>query len=155
MIKKVKGVWFYGLSGSGKSYASNFLKTHIDSAFVVDGDDVRRHVSTDLGYTEAEREVQINRILGIAQIALLNECFPIVSSVTMSSDIFDVCTRNSVDVIELLRPIDQLVLVRSIYKNSKNVVGLDIDQPQLETVKLFNDGSDNFERELFDYVKQK
>ena len=70
VMKRSKGIWFYGLSGSGKSFASSVCKEFIPSAFVVDGDDVRKYVSTDLSYSEIDRKVQTNRVLGISKIVI-------------------------------------------------------------------------------------
>ena len=51
MIKKYKGLWLYGISGSGKSFASKYLKSKIKNSFLVDGDKIREINNDDLGYT--------------------------------------------------------------------------------------------------------
>ena len=38
--KKFKGVWFYGISGSGKTQASKFFKKKISNSLILDGDQV-------------------------------------------------------------------------------------------------------------------
>ena len=35
--KKYKGVWFYGISGSGKTQASKYLKKKIKNSIILDG----------------------------------------------------------------------------------------------------------------------
>ena len=62
-MKRSKGIWFYGLSGSGKSFASSVCKEFIPNAFVLDGDDVRKYVSTDLSYSEIDKKFKPNAFL--------------------------------------------------------------------------------------------
>ena len=124
--KRSKGLWFYGLSGSGKSFASSICKEFTTNAFVLDGDDVRKYVSTDLSYSESDRKVQTKRILGISKIVIENNMFPIISTVTMQSDLLNECDKLQIEVILLNRSMDQIHQVREIYKNESNVVGKDI-----------------------------
>ena len=37
-MKKCKGIWFYGFSGSGKSHISKILHKKIENSVVLDGD---------------------------------------------------------------------------------------------------------------------
>ena len=148
VMKQSKGIWFYGLSGSGKSFASSVCKEFIPNAFVVDGDDVRKYVSTDLSYSEIDRKVQTNRILGISKIVIQNKMFPIISTVTMQSDLLGECNKLQIEVVLLNRPMDQIYQVREIYKSKSNVVGKDIVLKKFDTTALTNDGTNNFDKLL-------
>ena len=44
MKPKIKGIWFIGYSGSGKTYASKILKYKIKNSILIDGDEVRNLV---------------------------------------------------------------------------------------------------------------
>ena len=154
MAKKVAGIWFYGLAGSGKTHASTVLAPKISQPYVIDGDAVRTLISFDLGYTLGERRTQIKRILGMARLTIQNEFFPIASSVFMNQEILHECRANSIEVIEILRSRDQLYANRKIYEENDNVIGKDITQGKLETMKIFNDGSHKFEQEILSYVEQ-
>ena len=57
-IMKSKGIWFYGLSGVGKSYISKLVHKHIKESVVVDGDLVRKLISFDLKYGKSDRKIQ-------------------------------------------------------------------------------------------------
>ena len=75
---KLKGIWFYGLAGCGKSFASKCIKNLINKSIIIDGDDVRKNISFDLGYDLKSRKIQIRRLLGIGKIiknAHSNSCF--------------------------------------------------------------------------------
>ena len=148
--KRSKGLWFYGLSGSGKSFASSICKEFTTNAFVLDGDDVRKYVSTDLSYSESDRKVQTKRILGISKIVIENNMFPIISTVTMQSDLLSECNKLQIEVILLNRSMDQIHQVREIYKNESNVVGKDIFLQKFDTRILTNDGTINFNKRLRD-----
>ena len=143
--KKINGIWFFGLAGVGKTFASQICGKLIDRSFLIDGDDVRKLVSFDLGYSEIDREVQIKRVLGLAEIAIKNEQVPVVSTVTMSEEIFQRCNQLSFEMAHIIRPIDQLREVRDIYEAERNVVGVDIQQKKLDVQKIYNTGDENFE----------
>ena len=85
--RKYKGVWFYGISGSGKTQASKYLKKKIKNSIILDGDQVRRFISFDLGYTVKDRKVQIKRMLGLGKICIKSKIFPILSTVYMNTNL--------------------------------------------------------------------
>lgn len=59
-------IWFTGLSGSGKSTTAEvltvLLQEHGRQVTVLDGDVVRTHLSKGLGFSKADRDVNIRRI---------------------------------------------------------------------------------------------
>ena len=62
MKKVCKGIWLYGLSGSGKTFISKSLRKKIKNSVVVDGDIVRKHISFDLGYSKSERDTNFKSL---------------------------------------------------------------------------------------------
>ena len=149
----VVGLWFYGLAGSGKSFASIFISSRIENSFIIDGDVVREHVSSDLAYSPEDRVKQISRIYGIGKIAITNKRFPIMSSVFMNEDLFLKCKKENIAVIQIKRPFKQLRLVRDLYLDENNVVGIDLPLPDLDAPVFLNDGTQKFENKLKDYAK--
>lgn len=59
-------LWFTGLSGSGKSTLSHALEAALVEraihAYVLDGDNVRKGINNDLGFSEEDRVENIRRI---------------------------------------------------------------------------------------------
>ncbi|HSK96189.1 MAG TPA: bifunctional sulfate adenylyltransferase/adenylylsulfate kinase [Euzebyales bacterium] len=60
-------VFFTGLSGSGKSTIANVLQTKLlelggRSVTILDGDLVRKHLSSELGFSKEHRDINIRRI---------------------------------------------------------------------------------------------
>ena len=68
-------VWLTGLPGSGKSTLAFALKKCLRgngrACFVLDGDDIRRGLNRDLGFSPADRKENIRRIAEVAR--LLND----------------------------------------------------------------------------------
>ena len=77
----------FGRAGAGKTFASQVRNEIIDKSFIIDGDDLRELISFDLGFSKSDREIQIKRVMGLAEIAIKNNQVPIVSTVTMSEEI--------------------------------------------------------------------
>ena len=155
-IKKWKnsnGIWFFGQAGAGKTFASRVCNKIIDNAFIIDGDDVRELISFDLGFSKFDREIQIKRVMGLAERAIKNNQVPIVSTVTMSEEIHRRCRQLGIGVVNIVRPLDQLHKVREIYATETNVVGKDIKEYASETMQLHNNGTAEFEDGIKDFVK--
>jgi len=60
-------IWLTGLSGSGKSTIANALNKHFNFT-VLDGDELRRGLCSDLGYTEEDRIENIRRTREVCKI---------------------------------------------------------------------------------------
>ncbi len=67
-------LWFTGFSGSGKSTLAhaveNYLYQNGISTFVLDGDNVRKGLCHDLGFSDADRVENIRRISEVAKLIM-------------------------------------------------------------------------------------
>ena len=65
-------LWFTGLSGSGKSTVGNALEAILFErgikTYILDGDNVRSGLNSDLGFTDEDRIENIRRISHLAQL---------------------------------------------------------------------------------------
>ena len=65
-------VWFTGLSGSGKSTIANALELRLFQlnihTYLLDGDNLRHGINSDLGFDEASRIENIRRVSEIAKL---------------------------------------------------------------------------------------
>lgn len=65
-------VWFTGLSGSGKSTVAGALEEALHklgiSTYLLDGDNVRHGLCSDLGFSEADRKENIRRVGEVANL---------------------------------------------------------------------------------------
>ena len=67
-------LWFTGLSGAGKSTIAHNLEEHLFqlgcNSFVMDGDNVRHGLCSDLGFSDVDRKENIRRIGETAKLLL-------------------------------------------------------------------------------------
>jgi adenylylsulfate kinase len=67
-------LWFTGLSGSGKSTLANAVNSALFeqglACYVLDGDNIRHGLCSDLGFSDADREENIRRIGEVAKLFL-------------------------------------------------------------------------------------
>jgi bifunctional enzyme CysN/CysC len=65
-------VWFTGLSGSGKSTIANLVEKQLlamgQHTYILDGDNVRHGLNTDLGFTDEDRVENIRRVAEVAKL---------------------------------------------------------------------------------------
>lgn len=133
---KSNGLWFYGLSGSGKTYASKYLKKLINNSFIIDGDEIRKNISFDLNYTLIDRKLQVKRVLGLAKICIDQNLYPIISTVYFDKKLQKELKKVRIKLVEIIRN-DEIVNYK--LKNYLNVIGKDISQEDIECNKIIND----------------
>ena len=140
-MKNIKGIWFYGLSGSGKTTALKFIKKKLNSiicSLTIDGDLVRKNVSFDLNYSKRDRIIQITRVLGISKLAIQSNIFPIASTVYLNKKIQSEAKKIGICVYKIVRSKKEIYKNNSTYKNKKNVVGVDIFYLNLKNKTIYN-----------------
>jgi adenylylsulfate kinase len=79
-------IWMTDLSGSGKSTIANHLKNILlDRSInveVLDGDEIRQHLSPGLGYTKQDRDRHIRRLGFIANLLSRHGVIVIVAAIS-------------------------------------------------------------------------
>ncbi len=145
MKKKIKGIWFYGLSGSGKTYISKILHKRIKNSVIIDGDNVRKLISTDLNYTKSDRIIQLKRVFGISKIVVDSFKFPITSTTYFTKGTNAKCKKIGIIPIKVERKnFKKIIKKNKTYKNKSNVVGKDIFYKDLKSIKIKNNNTRNF-----------
>jgi adenylyl-sulfate kinase len=86
-------VWFTGLSGAGKSTLAAGLKKELTArgrrAEVLDGDEVRTHLSKGLGFSKEDRDTNIRRIGYVARLLARNGAPVITAAISPYRDVRD------------------------------------------------------------------
>jgi len=81
-----KLLWFTGISGSGKSTIANELEKELFSrgirTYILDGDNIRHGLNTDLGFSEADRVENIRRVAEVSKLMLDAGIFVISSFIS-------------------------------------------------------------------------
>jgi len=83
---KAKLLWFTGISGSGKSTIANELEKELFKkgirTFILDGDNIRHGLNSDLGFSNADRIENIRRVGEVAKLMLDAGIFVISSFIS-------------------------------------------------------------------------
>lgn len=146
MVLRLGGVW--------QNPWLKHIKKKIQNSYIVDGDEVRKYISNDLGYNILDRKIQVSRLMGLGCLTINNGYFPIISSVTMYPEILKECNELGVEVIEIVASPDYVNGNRTIYKTEQNVVGKDLSLISFDTPKIRNDGDASFEQRILEYLEQ-
>jgi adenylylsulfate kinase len=98
-------VWLTGLSGSGKSTIANVLAETLRDrqlpVVVIDGDDMRAGLSRDLGFSRADRDLQVERVGWICELLVRNGVVAIAALVSPYRDARDAVRQRVSRFIEV------------------------------------------------------
>lgn len=79
-------VWLTGLPSSGKTTIATELKPELESkghhAIVLDGDQLRKGISADLGFSPRDRKAHVRRIAHLAELIRVQGIVPIVALIS-------------------------------------------------------------------------
>lgn len=83
-------IWLTGLSGSGKSTIANELEFTLHKfgikSYVLDGDNIRTGLNSDLGFSDADRKENMRRIAEVAKLFSDSETVTIAAFISPFSD---------------------------------------------------------------------
>jgi sulfate adenylyltransferase len=85
-------IWFTGLSGAGKSTLAEALRQRLNGKRpieILDGDEVRTHLSKGLGFSKEDRDTNIRRIGFVARLLARNGAIAIGAAISPYADIRD------------------------------------------------------------------
>ncbi|HEX7521004.1 MAG TPA: adenylyl-sulfate kinase [Acidimicrobiia bacterium] len=105
-------LWFTGLSGSGKStiaaIVADELRRRGHRVESLDGDEVREHMSKDLGFSQADRDTNIRRIGWVAALLARNGVVAIIAAISPYRAVRDEVRGNVEHFVEVFvdTPID-------------------------------------------------
>jgi len=77
-------VWFTGLSGAGKTTLCRALEPELRSigypVQILDGDEIRQHLSRDLGFSKADRDENVRRIGFVTEMLVRQNVIVLVAA---------------------------------------------------------------------------
>jgi len=110
-------IWFTGLSGTGKSTLAKDLKKYLNKynkkIIMLDGDDIRKNFTYDLGFSKNDISENIKRVSFVAKNIADCGCIAICSFISPYRDdrdkvrkligknrFFEICVKCSIDVLK-------------------------------------------------------
>ena len=80
-------IWMTGLPGSGKTTLANLLKDYYQKnklpVDILDGDEIRKTLSSDLGFSEKDRKEHNRRVIFVAKLLAKNGVTTIIPLISL------------------------------------------------------------------------
>ena len=122
-------IWYTGLSGSGKSTLANEVEKELYhrgyNSYTLDGDNIRRGINKDLGFSQEDRLENIRRVAEISKLMLdagliVNAAFisPLISDRKIIKDIVGVKNLFEIYVSTSLEDCEKRD-VKGLYKKAR------------------------------------
>lgn len=167
-------VWFTGLSGSGKSTLANMVEKKLfDSGihtFSLDGDNIRKGLNNNLGFSKEDRRENLRRISEVAKLFVDSGTVIIASFISpLKSDreiIKDIIGRKNFVEVFVNTPLEicEARDVKGLYKKArageiKNFTGIDApyeapENPDLE-IKTNEEEAESSAKRIIVFLKKK
>ena len=129
-------IWISGMPGSGKStlakhYYSKYKKK-IKNLILIDGDEFRRAMNNDLGYSIKDREINAFRLTRLIRNFSLQKVNIIISANLIFQKYRNWCKKNISHFLEVyIESSNDILEIRDKKKkslrNKKNILGIDIN----------------------------
>ncbi len=165
-------LWFTGLSGSGKSTLSNRLFREFRQrgyrVELLDGDEVRTHLSAGLTFSKADRDTNVRRIGYVAKLLSRNGVIAITAAISPYRDTRNEVRREHAEFVEIYTEATVEALtardVKGLYKKAlagevKNFTGIsDPYEPPLQpeiTVHTDRESVDESIDNILTYLEEK
>src|SRR5262245_9824250 len=82
-------LWFTGMSGGGKSTLAAAVGARVAAVRqveILDGDEVRTHLSKGLGFSREDRDINIHRIGFVARLLARHGVFVVTAAISPYAD---------------------------------------------------------------------
>lgn len=161
-------VWFTGLSGSGKTTASNMVAETLCrrgiKVEILDGDIIRENLSRGLGFSKEDRDINIHRIGFVCNLLTRNGITAVAAAISPYKDIRDQNRKligNFVEVYmkcsieELIRRDPKGLYKKALAGEIKNFTGISDPYEEPENPEVVCDTEKESPRESHDKVIKK
>lgn len=163
-------VWLIGISGAGKTTIGKRLEKHFkeigEKCYLLDGDEVRDLFDRDLGYSNADREANIKRIILGAYLLDKNDIVGIICNISPLEHLRQLARKKIKGYNEIYLKKDLQVSIKNDVKGmyQKNmgkteIIGLDtaFDEPETPDLVLEVDNMTVEEtyHAVLDYIEEK
>lgn len=143
--------WITGLSGAGKTTVGKELyrkiKEKTDAVLMLDGDELRKTIAADLGYTQEDRHESARRNTRLCKLLADQGMHVVCCTICMFEDIRKWSRDNNDKYIEVYLKVPMDVLrkrnQKNLYEDAEDeLVGLGVgmEEPEHPDIVVINDG---------------
>ncbi|WP_200957471.1 MULTISPECIES: adenylyl-sulfate kinase [unclassified Paenibacillus] len=127
-MQKGVTVWFTGLSGAGKTTICRQLENQLQDSDLklelLDGDEIRRHFSSNVGFSKEDRMTHIQRMAYISKLLTRNGVLVLASFITPYKEMRDYLRTEIGSFLEVYVkcPLDECIQrdVKGLYAKALN-----------------------------------
>src|SRR6185312_150679 len=102
---QASAIWLTGIPASGKTTMSILLKDYIQKknmpTIILDGDEIRKTVSKDLGFLPQDRKEHNRRVIEIAKLLVKNNFTTIIPMISPYKETRDLARREIPNFVEV------------------------------------------------------
>jgi adenylylsulfate kinase len=125
-MSKGVSIWLTGLSGSGKTTICRQIEKVLKDRGIryerLDGDELREHITSDLGFSKQDRIKNIQRVAFVAELLSRNGVIVLASFITPYEEMRNHCRRNITSYLEVYVkcPLEECIRrdVKGLYKKA-------------------------------------
>ena len=104
-MRKIPAIWLTGIPSSGKSTISILLKDYLQKknmpVIILDGDEIRKTVSKDLGFSPEDRKEHNRRVIEIAKLLVKNNFTAIIPLISPYKETRDLARKEIPNFVEV------------------------------------------------------
>ncbi len=161
-------IWLTGIPASGKTTLSNLLKDHFQKknmhAIILDGDEIRKTISKDLGFSPEDRKEHNRRVIEIAKLLVKNGIITIIPLISPYRETREFARKEIPNFVEIYTKSSIEVCIKrdpkGLYKKAmageiQNMTGLQSPYEEPQNPELVLDTEKHSKEECLDMILSK
>ncbi len=161
-------IWLTGIPASGKTTISILLKDYLQKknlpVIILDGDEIRKTVSKDLGFSPEERKEHNRRVIEIAKLLVKNNFTVIIPLISPYRETRDLARREIPNFVEVYvkASLDTCIKrdPKGLYKKAQageiqNMTGLQSPYEEPQNPEVILDTEKNSPEQCLDIITSK
>ena len=165
---KVSAIWLTGIPASGKSTISILLKDYLQKknipVIILDGDEIRKTVSKDLGFSPQDRKEHNRRVIEIAKLLVKNNFTVIIPLISPYRETRDLARKEIPNFVEVYvkASLDTCIKrdPKGLYQKAKNgeitnLTGLQSPYEEPQNPEVILDTEKNSPKQCIDIIISK
>ena len=168
MSDKAIAIWLTGIPASGKSTISILLKDYLQKknipVIILDGDEIRKTVSKDLGFSPQDRKEHNRRVIEIAKLLVKNNFTAIIPLISPYKETRKLARNEIPNFVEVYvkASLDACIKrdPKGLYQKAKNgeitnLTGLQSPYEEPENPEVIVDTEKNSPQQCLDMITSK